>query len=221
MKIQVYKCSKCNRYHTLGTKVADFHFGHCQGGLKEAVVRNPFKCAHCGLVLMGSKPLPICPVCNKPFVDAWACYNQKNNPIRKVKGGWRWGRHGHVYPNREGAVRQMRAAFAAGYSENPVGGAEKLYQDFHGNPPAETVKVYYEPPTQPLVKIGDLSEIKYRPTGPSSHVGTEFFHKSGDTGEQMLKTNLILCTDSKGKNIYLVKKSKSKYPVFTNRGIIG
>jgi hypothetical protein len=37
-------------------------------------------------------------------------------PIRKVRGGYRWGRHGKVYPTRSGALRQARAAYANGYS---------------------------------------------------------------------------------------------------------
>ena len=32
-------------------------------------------------------------------------------PIRKVKGGWKWGSKGHVYKSRKGAVRQARAIF--------------------------------------------------------------------------------------------------------------
>jgi hypothetical protein len=36
-------------------------------------------------------------------------------PIRRVPGGWQWGKHGHVYPNREDAERQARAAYAHGY----------------------------------------------------------------------------------------------------------
>jgi hypothetical protein len=52
-------------------------------------------------------------------------------------------------------------------------------------------------------------------------VGTEFYHISGDTGEKTLKSNLILATDSKGKNLYLLRDRKSKFPVFTERGIIG
>ena len=44
----------------------------------------------------------------------------------------------------------------------------------------------------------------------------------GDTGERKLKTNLILATDKKGRNLYLVRKNKnSSYPKFTDRGIIG
>jgi len=38
-------------------------------------------------------------------------------PIKKVKGGWKWGGHGKVYPTKEQAVQQMKAAFANGYRE--------------------------------------------------------------------------------------------------------
>lgn len=36
-------------------------------------------------------------------------------PVRKVKGGYRWGEHGKVYPTKEQAERQGRAAYAHGY----------------------------------------------------------------------------------------------------------
>jgi hypothetical protein len=36
-------------------------------------------------------------------------------PVRKVKGGYRWGSHGKVYPTREQAERQGKAAYAGGY----------------------------------------------------------------------------------------------------------
>jgi hypothetical protein len=32
-------------------------------------------------------------------------------PIRRVKGGFKWGRKGHVYKTKGGALRQMRAIF--------------------------------------------------------------------------------------------------------------
>ena len=40
-------------------------------------------------------------------------------PIRKVKGGYKWGNHGKVYPTRAGAARQAAAAHANGYKEPP------------------------------------------------------------------------------------------------------
>ncbi len=36
-------------------------------------------------------------------------------PTHKVKGGWRWGHHGKVYPTKEQADAQGAAAFASGY----------------------------------------------------------------------------------------------------------
>ena len=36
-------------------------------------------------------------------------------PVRKVAGGYRWGKHGKVYKSRAGAERQARAAYAHGY----------------------------------------------------------------------------------------------------------
>ncbi len=38
-------------------------------------------------------------------------------PIHKVKGGYKWGSHGHVYPTKEGAEKQAKAAYAHGYRE--------------------------------------------------------------------------------------------------------
>lgn len=38
-------------------------------------------------------------------------------PIHHVKGGYKWGSRGHVYPTRAGAVRQAQAAYAHGYRE--------------------------------------------------------------------------------------------------------
>jgi len=36
-------------------------------------------------------------------------------PIRKVKGGYKWGKHGKTYKSRKGAERQAAAAHANGY----------------------------------------------------------------------------------------------------------
>lgn len=38
-------------------------------------------------------------------------------PIYKVKGGYRWGKHGKVYKTRAGAVKQAQAAYASGYKK--------------------------------------------------------------------------------------------------------
>lgn len=36
-------------------------------------------------------------------------------PIVKVKGGYRWGKSGKVYPTKKQAQRQARAIYASGY----------------------------------------------------------------------------------------------------------
>jgi len=41
-------------------------------------------------------------------------------PIRKVKGGYKWGSGGKVYPTRAGAEKQAAAAYANGYRENKL-----------------------------------------------------------------------------------------------------
>jgi 8-oxo-dGTP pyrophosphatase MutT (NUDIX family) len=42
-------------------------------------------------------------------------------PIHKVSGGWQWGEHGKVYPNRAGAEKQAEAAHANGYTGDLTG----------------------------------------------------------------------------------------------------
>jgi hypothetical protein len=41
-------------------------------------------------------------------------------PVRKVPGGYQWGQHGKVYPTKQQAEAQGRAAYAAGYREKNV-----------------------------------------------------------------------------------------------------
>jgi hypothetical protein len=36
-------------------------------------------------------------------------------PVKKVKGGWRWGKSGKVYRTKKEALRQARAIYASGY----------------------------------------------------------------------------------------------------------
>jgi hypothetical protein len=36
-------------------------------------------------------------------------------PVRKVKGGYRWGSKGKVYKSKAKAAKQGRAAYANGY----------------------------------------------------------------------------------------------------------
>jgi len=36
-------------------------------------------------------------------------------PVKKVKGGWRWGSSGKTYKTKEEAEKQGRAIYASGY----------------------------------------------------------------------------------------------------------
>ena len=38
-------------------------------------------------------------------------------PIKKVKGGYKWGSKGKTYKTKAGAARQARAAYASGYKK--------------------------------------------------------------------------------------------------------
>jgi len=38
-------------------------------------------------------------------------------PIRKVKGGFKWGTSGKTYPTKKQAMKQARAIFASGYKK--------------------------------------------------------------------------------------------------------
>ena len=53
---------------------------------------------------------------------------REHNPIHRVRGGWQWGEHGHVYKSKAGAERQMRAIFASGYrGRNPLSRGESWF----------------------------------------------------------------------------------------------
>ncbi len=36
-------------------------------------------------------------------------------PVRKVQGGYRWGKSGKTYPTKRQALKQARAVYASGY----------------------------------------------------------------------------------------------------------
>ena len=39
-------------------------------------------------------------------------------PTHKVKGGYRWGKHGKVYPTKKQADKQGQAIYASGWRES-------------------------------------------------------------------------------------------------------
>jgi len=38
-------------------------------------------------------------------------------PVRKVKGGYQWGKSGKIYKTKKAAERQARAIYASGYGK--------------------------------------------------------------------------------------------------------
>ena len=38
-------------------------------------------------------------------------------PVRKVKGGYRWGKSGKIYKSKAAAEKQGRAIYASGYGK--------------------------------------------------------------------------------------------------------
>ena len=38
-------------------------------------------------------------------------------PVHKVKGGYKWGKSGKVYPTKKQAEKQAKAIYASGYKE--------------------------------------------------------------------------------------------------------
>jgi len=106
------------------------------------------------------------------------------------------------------------------FNVNPLGAS--LYESFHGVPPKVKRAINFTPPKGVLLKVGEVSRIDYVPGVNSKFHNTNFYHKAGDKGYETVKSNWILATDANGKNFYLLKNdSKSSFPKFTSRGIIG
>lgn len=99
--------------------------------------------------------------------------------------------------------------------------ARELFESFHGAQPRERQAEVPEP-KGPLMKIGRLLEIVYRPESPSNLKGKDFQHELSDDGtpwySKKLKDKPILATD--GVNLFIIRSRGSKLH-FSNRGIIG
>lgn len=94
------------------------------------------------------------------------------------------------------------------------------YKSFHGMKNVKTRMIDYEAPKGPLVNIGEITSIEYRPNFDSKVKGSTFYHAMGDTGKKLFKSNCILATD--GKNFFILRKQKNvKRPFFNEKGIIG
>lgn len=149
----------------------------------------------------------------------WGVYViDENGNLREVK---------YVYGKRGVRGFDVAKRFAIEYwgNRNPLfsgrSSSQSLYESFHGNPSKGTrkVKVNVPEPGDTLVKIGRLTELRYRPEEPSQHTGTEFYHKMGDTGRMVLRNKPILATGPDGKGLFIIDDKAS--PKFTDRGIIG
>ena len=118
-------------------------------------------------------------------------------------------------PSTEELKRLYAKYITKKHTKNP------LYESFHGTSPVKVRKVSYEPPKSPLIKIGRLVRIEYEPEFPSKRRNTRYYHKGGDLGHKVIKSNAILATNKEGTQLYIVKEKKGKYPRFTSRGIVG
>ena len=59
------------------------------------------------------------PILRADIFEYSSCKNsiRKRMPVRKVQGGYQWGKSGKVYPTAAQAERQGRAIIASGWRE--------------------------------------------------------------------------------------------------------
>ena len=97
-----------------------------------------------------------------------------------------------------------------------------LYREFHGSEP-EIINLTIDSRTiaNPLIVIGKVIAVEYAPQRESTKKGQTYRHEWGDTGNRKLDTLHYFCTDSTGRQFYLVKGKPSAYPIFNERGVVG
>ena len=61
-------------------------------------------------------------------------------PIQKVKGGYKWGKSGKVYPTKAQAAKQARAAYASGYKGYQSGGSVWVTEDEEVSPAVQAIR---------------------------------------------------------------------------------
>jgi hypothetical protein len=170
------------------------------------------------------------------FEKVWRLEGQKNPKILDYRKWYIYKHSGKIGDLKElwykGLIDEEELKYFAGkmgwdisdlinttVKSNP---SSSLYESFHGMPPKVKRKVHYTNPKGTLLSIGTVTRIDYIPGKNSKHRNITFYHKSGDTGEEKLKSNWILATDAKGENFFLLKKDESsKFPRFSDRGILG
>jgi len=61
-------------------------------------------------------------------------------PIQKVKGGYKWGKSGKVYPTKAQAAKQARAAYASGYKGYQSGGSVWVTEEEDVSPAVQEIR---------------------------------------------------------------------------------
>jgi hypothetical protein len=185
----------------VGTKAAAELIDMRLGGRKSP--RNPF----------GKQGITDCPMCRmEVYVKTHESRSEAlRRHLHRVHAGHKKGDPG---------TGPFLDQYGYPIKENPI--TNELYRSFHGYNPTRARRVTLPQPKGPLLKIGRLTKLEYAPEGRTEHKTIMFYHVSGDTGSRKLKSNTILATDKDGKNFFLVKDDpRSKYPFFSDRGIIG
>ena len=94
-------------------------------------------------------------------------------PIQKVKGGYKWGESGKVYPTKAQAAKQARAAYASGYKGYQTGDVVTQSEDPWGS------NFEYDPTGGTTTTVGGPREsVSFGP----SILDTFLFGGAGPTG---------------------------------------
>ena len=94
-------------------------------------------------------------------------------PIQKVKGGYKWGESGKVYPTKAQAAKQARAAYASGYKGYQTGDVVTQSEDPWGS------NFEYDPTGGTTTTVGGTREsVSFGP----SILDTFLFGGAGPTG---------------------------------------
>jgi hypothetical protein len=102
--------------------------------------------------------------------------------------------------------------------------AEQVYATFHGVPPTKETKVDipgWKGPKK-LIILGVIDRLDYSIITESERKGHHYTHEMGDIGDKFVDTKVYLCTDEHRHMLYGIPANpQGKYPVITERGIVG
>jgi SPP1 gp7 family putative phage head morphogenesis protein len=129
-------------------------------------------------------------------------------PVHKVKGGYRWGTHGHVYKSKKGAQRQAAAIYASGWRDD-----RKTARLLKASPKAETAYV---------IALAQIMEGIHR--GVLKHLDTDGFRedakkKVGLTGR--LLALIMIWATPKIERAYSIMSKDVRIRVAENLTLIG